>query len=162
MHLAVRLLLLGFVPLVGSAVRSQGEILAQSSLTSDQLVAQTNSARQAVGAPDVRLSPELTKAAEAKLQVMKESGHWGHQEVGSGSYVWSRIDAANYDYRLAGENLARGYSEASKVVDAWMASELHRANLLNPEFKDVGFAIGEMTIDGISQQVVVQIFGTRR
>lgn len=41
-------------------------------------------------------------------------------------------------YKTAGENIAKGYYSASSVVNGWMNSQGHRANILNPNFNKIG------------------------
>ncbi|HYD91953.1 MAG TPA: CAP domain-containing protein, partial [Flavobacterium sp.] len=67
----------------------------------------------------------------------------------------------------AGENLALQYTSSEEVQKAWMASPKHRANILNPNYEDVGYAIasGDFREAGSSQLyrgiIIVQLFGKR-
>ncbi|MCI0681674.1 MAG: CAP domain-containing protein [Gemmataceae bacterium] len=60
----------------------------------------------------------------------------------TGPTVSSRLDFAGYDNWLAyGENIAFGYTTAIAVMQGWMNSPGHRANILNPNFKEIGVAV---------------------
>ena len=51
-----------------------------------------------------------------------------------------RIDATGYLWSRLGENIAAGYPSVNAVVDGWIASDGHCANLLNPDLRDMGMA----------------------
>ena len=55
-----------------------------------------------------------------------------------GSNAGQRIDDTGYDWHTWGENIAYGYPNPARVVDAWMNSSGHRANILNPNFLHIG------------------------
>jgi len=55
-----------------------------------------------------------------------------------GSNAGQRIDDTGYDWHTWGENIAYGYPNPARVVDAWMNSSGHRANILNPNFVHIG------------------------
>jgi len=66
------------------------------------------------------------------------------QELGRGSRFRERVENHGYtDYRTIGENIAGGYGSAEDVVEAWLASDHHCANLMNPKFTEVGMALVE-------------------
>ncbi|HKX43869.1 MAG TPA: CAP domain-containing protein, partial [Burkholderiaceae bacterium] len=56
----------------------------------------------------------------------------------NGSTFSQRIDATGYSWSTAGENIAAGYSSVDAVMDGWIASPGHCANLMNPNFSEVG------------------------
>ncbi|HET9644516.1 MAG TPA: CAP domain-containing protein [Burkholderiaceae bacterium] len=57
-----------------------------------------------------------------------------------GSDPGQRMLAAGYNWSTWGENIAAGYPSVASVVDAWMASPGHCANIMNANFKDIGLA----------------------
>ncbi len=79
-----------------------------------------------------------------------------------GSYVWPRIEAAGYaPYLTLGENLAMDFNSAASVVDAWMNSPTHRANIVNEKFQDQGLAAIAGTYEPNHDTImVVSLFGT--
>ena len=75
-------------------------------------------------------------------------------------FVWA--ERRGYDYSAIGENLAAGYRGATSVVSGWMHSPGHRANILGPNFDEVGVAIADGSpVRNYSGPTVVAIYGTR-
>ncbi|HUD44317.1 MAG TPA: CAP domain-containing protein [Patescibacteria group bacterium] len=119
----------------------------------------TNLQREKNGLQPLVLNPELTNAAQAKAQNMFQEDYWAHFAP-DGTSPWTFIKNAGYDYVYAGENLARGYTTAPDVVNAWMASPGHKANILSPNYKDIGFAVMAGNLTGEDTVLVVQEFGS--
>ena len=90
---------------------------------------------------------------------MFEENYWAHYSP-SGKNPWGFIQSSGYKFTFAGENLARNFYTSEEVVAAWLASPSHRDNLLNPRFKDVGFAVVEGVLKGQKTTLVVQELGT--
>ena len=90
-------------------------------------------------APAVALgwSPLLTQAAEAHSQDMVARNFFSHTGS-SGSSLADRVNATGYAWSNLGENIAAGYPGIDKVMDGWIASDGHCANLMNPAFDQVG------------------------
>jgi hypothetical protein len=61
----------------------------------------------------------------------------------------------------AGENLARGFTTANDVVNAWMASPGHRENMLSKNYSDIGFSIRSGMLSGDDTVLVVEEFGSK-
>jgi uncharacterized protein YkwD len=75
---------------------------------------------------------------------------------------WNRVDQRGYYYREVGENLALGYRSADSVVDGWMHSPGHRANVLGARFREVGVAVSPVSpTSGYRGPTVVAIYGER-
>ncbi len=118
----------------------------------------TNKERQRAGQGELYENRALDKAAAAKLDNMFKENYWDH--VGpNGETAWDFIGDQEYQYEVAGENLARGFSSSSDVVRAWMASPTHKQNILNNRFQEIGLAIGSGKIHGSTTTVIVQLFG---
>jgi hypothetical protein len=75
---------------------------------------------------------------------------------------WYWFDEAGYAYKNAGENLASDYYDTKKVTDAWINSPLHRRNILNPKYTEIGVAIETGEYQGRKVAFVVQMFGSPR
>ena len=81
----------------------------------------------------------LAQAATGHSQDMATLDFFSH--TGSnGSTAAQRITAAGYAWRSMGENIAAGQQSVNQVVDGWIASPGHCANLLDPGFTQVGLA----------------------
>lgn len=63
-------------------------------------------------------------------------------------------------YAHAGENLAVHFTDSSEVVDAWMDSPSHRANIVNAQYAEIGVGTARGTFEGFETVFVVQLFGT--
>jgi uncharacterized protein YkwD len=79
----------------------------------------------------------LTQSSEVLSQDMVAHNFFSH--TGSdGSTLRSRVDATGYAWSSLGENIAGGYSGLEAVLSGWMASDGHCANLMDPNFNQVG------------------------
>ncbi len=125
----------------------------------EQLLAETNGKRQAQGVSPLILNPTLSLAAAKKAEDMFANGYWAHTSP-QGKTPWDFITSSGYTYSVAGENLAKNFTDSTGVVSAWMASQSHKENLLKPNYKDVGFAVVNGTLNGEETTLVVQMFGT--
>lgn len=121
----------------------------------DEVFRLTNEARKADGLPAFRRDARLDKAAGLFSRYMGEAGFFDH--VGpDGKTVEQREVAQGYRLQHWGENIAWGSYTPKQLVDGWMNSPRHRANILNPKFKDIG--IGIAVVNGKSY--MTQDFGT--
>ena len=120
---------------------SQSSVLgSKSDFSVTTLLSSTNAERLKKNQPALSLDPQLTAAAQAKAEDMARHDYWSHDSP-DGKTPWTFISAAGYQYQKAGENLAYGFSNASESVAGWMGSPEHRANILDPSYKNVGFGV---------------------
>lgn len=131
-----------------------------SNITVSDLLADTNKDRVVAGVGQLTLNSQLSNAAAAKAADMFANQYWAHTSP-QGRDPWSFIVAAGYNYLFAGENLARDFGDSAAVVNAWMNSPTHRDNLLNPRYKEVGFAVVNGKYGDHETTLVVQEFGAR-
>jgi uncharacterized protein YkwD len=104
------------------------------------VIARTNAERSAAGLAPVVAHPQLMAAALAHSQDQAASQRMTH--TGSdGSNAGDRIERAGYRWRTWAENVAMGYGSAGAVMDGWMGSAGHRANILNGNFVHIGVAV---------------------
>lgn len=137
-----------------------GSVLGQATdITQQRLLAVTNQERLKQGAGSLRLNTELDNAAQAKADDMFAQQYWAHTAP-NGVTPWQWFDQAGYKYEHAGENLAKGFSSTNGVVLAWMESPEHRKNLLDTQFRDVGFAVKQGILDGKETTIIVALYGT--
>jgi uncharacterized protein YkwD len=80
---------------------------------------------------------QLENAAQGHSTSMAENDYFSHTGL-DGSSPGDRISAAGYNWSSYGENIAAGYGDAQTVMDAWMASAGHCANLMNDRFTEMG------------------------
>lgn len=110
-----------------------------SEITPENIVNIVNRERQTRGITPLATNNQLQTAARNKSTDMIVRNYFNH--YAHGVTPWQFIRNQNYEYSIAGENLAMGFSSAESVVNAWMNSPSHRANILNPEFQDIGVGI---------------------
>lgn len=99
----------------------------------------------------------LDRSAQAKADDMAARGYFAHTGP-DGKDPWSWIDASGYDYQYAGENLAVRFVDSKDVVNAWMASPTHRANMVKAAYTEIGVGIAQGTYKGEMATFVVQHF----
>jgi uncharacterized protein YkwD len=81
----------------------------------------------------------LDEAALAHSQDMAQNNYFSHTSL-DGRTMSDRIDATGYAWRNVGENIAAGYGTVDAVMDGWIASPGHCANLMNPAFTEFAVA----------------------
>ncbi|MFH9618125.1 CAP domain-containing protein [Streptomyces pratensis] len=114
---------------------------ASPSSTSAQaaVLALVNQERAKVGCTPVTTSASLTALAQDLSEDMAARDFFGHTDP-DGATPWDRAEAAGVQ-GLGGENIARGQADAQAVMDAWMNSDGHRANILNCDYKTLGVGV---------------------
>lgn len=80
---------------------------------------------------------QLSRVARYKSQDMREHNYFSHTSPVYGS-PFQMIKNFGISYRSAGENIAKGYATPRAVVDGWMNSSGHRANILNASYTHIG------------------------
>ncbi|MEU2774284.1 CAP domain-containing protein [Streptomyces sp. NPDC007162] len=98
-----------------------------------------NQERTKVGCSPLSANSSLTGLAESFSADMAARNFFDHTDP-DGKTPWDRAAAAGIS-NLGGENIARGQATAQDVMDAWMNSEGHRANILNCDFKTLGVGV---------------------
>ena len=105
-----------------------------------------NEERSAAGIGPVRSNPKLAQAAAKHSNDMVQNGFFAHTSPGGATFI-DRISATGYMRGarswLVGENLVWGTGQLSTpagMVDAWMNSPPHRANLLRDRFREIGLS----------------------
>ncbi len=121
----------------------------------DEVIALVNTERAKEGCGAVSGNGLLAKAASDHSADMVARDYFSHTSP-DGTDPGARITAAGYRWSTYGENIAKGQQTAESVMDAWMNSEGHRANILNCAFKELG--VGR--VDSSGGPVWTQNFGT--
>jgi len=126
-----------------------------STISASRIIQLTNSSRSQNGLTSLRESSTLDRAAFAKAKDMVANDYFAHTGP-DGKRPWDWIKEAGYAYTLAGENLARDFSSAEATQNALMASESHKANILNPRYTEMGASV----VYGDDTVVMVMYFAT--
>ena len=128
-------------------------------LTVDGVFIETNRHRAENGVAPLRHEATLDLAAQAKLKDMFDRQYFAHASP-TGEGPAEVVAAAGYDYVVVGENLALGnFADDKELVQAWMDSPGHRANILSAGFTEIGIAVGRGTFEGRTTWIAVQEFG---
>ena len=102
-----------------------------------KVVELTNAERAKNGLSALQMDTQLMAAAREKSEDMKTNQYFSHTSPTFGS-PFDRLKALGISYQSAGENIAKGQQTAEEVVEAWMNSEGHRANILDANFTHIG------------------------
>lgn len=114
------------------------------------LLAQVNAARAKprmcgnqpyAAARPLKWNAALENAAQGHSRSMASGSYFSHQDP-NGDVARDRAQAAGYNGRQVGENIASGQGSPDKAMQGWLASPGHCANLMNPMFTQVGAAYG--------------------
>ncbi|MBA1274213.1 CAP domain-containing protein [Stutzerimonas azotifigens] len=153
-------------------------VLARPQLSSDlgdwqaagrELLAQVNGARAASrrcgkrtfdAAPELTWNAVLATTARGHSEDMAKQNYFGHQDLDGGN-VGTRASAQGYRWGRIGENIAAGQGSVKQAMAGWLASPGHCANIMNPDFTELGaaFAIDPRSDAGIYW---TQVFGKPR
>lgn len=142
--------------LEGSALHILG---FSSSITVDQVVSQINARRLGQGLAPFQYSQMLSQAAAGKAQDMFNNNYWAHISP-SGTTPWQFISGAGYSYTYAGENLAKDFSNTDRLMQAWMDSPTHKANIISDKYTETGIAVVAGNLQGTDTVLVVQMFAS--
>jgi uncharacterized protein YkwD len=111
-------------------------------------------------AKPLTLNDTLSRAALAHAADMAQYSHFSH-DGRDGSSPADRTSRAGYNWKAVGENIAAGQATPESVVDGWLKSPHHCANIMAPQFREMGIAY---YVNRTSQAGIywVQLFGARR
>ncbi|WP_406062581.1 CAP domain-containing protein [Streptomyces sp. NBC_01077] len=104
-----------------------------------EVVRLVNAERAKVGCSPVSADARLAALAGAFSSDMAARGFFDHTDP-SGATPWARAEKAGIS-GLGGENIARGQADAAAVMESWMNSDGHRANILNCDFTTLGVGV---------------------
>ncbi|MDP4009773.1 MAG: CAP domain-containing protein [Candidatus Shapirobacteria bacterium] len=130
-----------------------------SEITAAKVFYSTNLERQKNGLPPLHFRSLLANSAKNKTQDMFTHNYWAHTSP-EGKTPWDFFKSQNYEYTVAGENLAKDYYDTESMMTAWMQSPTHKENIVNPKYKEIGIGVADGVISGIKTTLVAQHFGT--
>ena len=133
-------------------------------LSPEEVVRYTNEFRSAHGLPPLTVNPALNAAAQARAVDMKTHRYFAHENPDTGEGPGEAIEAVGYAAKVSAENIAKGnWRSDQALVQGWIDSPGHRANILNPEVREIG--VGLLRDGGIAagrplaRLYAVQLFG---
>lgn len=144
-----------------SATTNTESVLAYAtSMSQSGLLQATNNYRAQNGLGPLLLNGQLNSSSQAKAQHMVDNNYWAHTAP-DGTEPWFFFGQAGYNYTTAGENLAYGFTTSEAVVDGWINSPSHRANIVG-SYADVGFGyVNGASYQGGNNTVVVAHYGSQ-
>ncbi|MFC8850855.1 CAP domain-containing protein, partial [Micromonospora sp. NPDC057141] len=110
------------------------------SAQAQEVVNLVNAERAKAGCSALKIDDKLMAAAQAHSQDQADNRKMSH-DGSDGSDVGDRLDRVGYAWRAYGENVAWNQQTPAAVMDAWMNSPGHRANILNCSFTEIGVGI---------------------
>ena len=118
----------------------------------------TNAERSNASVATLRVSAQLMQAAQLQADQMARLQRMEH-EISGAQYPKpaDRLAAVGYRWGTYGENIAMGQTTAAAVMDSWMHSSGHRANILNGAFREIGVGVAR---DSAGRPYYVQVFAT--
>jgi len=122
---------------VSSGSPNNASLTGTVSAYEKEVVTLTNKERTSRGLKPLTLDTKLSKMARDKSQDMANKNYFSHQSPTYGS-PFDMMKTYNISYTSAGENIAAGQKTPEDVVSAWMNSEGHRENILNPHYTAIG------------------------
>ncbi|MCP3988851.1 MAG: CAP domain-containing protein [Actinomycetia bacterium] len=105
-----------------------------------QILNLVNVERSSAGCGALTLNTQLNNAADAHSEDMAINDYFDHTGL-DGSKPWDRASAAGYQNSFIGENIAYGYRSSEAVMNGWMNSSGHRANILNCRYNHLGVGV---------------------
>lgn len=96
-----------------------------------------NIERSKAGLSELKMNSKLSDVARMKSQDMADKNYFSHTSPTYGS-PFDMMKKFGISYTTAGENIAKGYAGAEAVMNGWMNSPGHKANILNPKFGTLG------------------------
>lgn len=149
-RITIALFMLAAFPLVG---QEKADALK---LTEDEraIVENTNAERKKAGLAELKVDVRLMKAARSHAENMAKQDKLDHtlDEKTAGD----RVKDAGYRFGRTGENIAHNQRAPKEVVQSWMSSEGHKANMLHKDYVDIGVAVAK---NAKGERYWVQVFG---
>ncbi|MFL0584026.1 CAP domain-containing protein [Solibacillus silvestris] len=103
----------------------------------EQVVSLVNKERAQQGLAPLKIDWELARVAKYKSQDMHDKNYFSHTSPTYGS-PFDMMKQFGISYKAAGENIAKGQKSAAQVMDGWMNSSGHRANIMDAKFTHIG------------------------
>ena len=140
-----------FTPTVAASVSQD----VKYELLIKELSVLVNEAREEAGLEPLYLTPIVSTFAEKRA--VELSDYFSHVRPDGSSYK-TAITAAGVESNYTGENVATGYTTAKQVVQGWLGSKGHRANILNENFTQIGVGLEKNTGNRYGGYAWTQLF----
>lgn len=118
----------------------------------------TNELREKKGVPLLERETKLYDSSQIKADDMVARDYFDHVSP-DGQGLAYFLGRADYEYRVAGENLGMGFFQAEDLVNAWINSPTHYANLIDTDYDEIGIGLAMGEYEGMPTVYAVQHFG---
>ena len=149
--LTIKLIVFVFVVLLPIETFTMPDMLKSMG---DKIISQTNEVRNKLGIRSLEGEVLLFSSANAKSWDMVQNNYFEHVSP-TGRHLGDFLNDVNYDYSVAGENLAVGYHNADDMMKAWKNSPTHYANMIDKDFQDMGIGLVVGTYKGVANIIFV-------
>ncbi len=116
---------------------TQNDVVIENNSKASQILSLVNQERQARGLAKLTLDAKANKVAQVKAEDMAKKGYFSHTSPTYGS-PFEMLKYFGVSYKAAGENIAKGQKTAQSVMNGWMNSQGHKANILNSNYTKLG------------------------
>lgn len=106
-----------------------------------QVLDLVNVSRYRYKLPPLEWNERAAEVARKHSLDMDANGYFDHVSATTGSDPFDRLKQANIKYKMAGENIAAGYTDAIEAHESWMNSPGHRKNVLEKGFSQLGVGV---------------------
>lgn len=141
----------------GIARPTKVETSAEEAALAQAVVSRVNQERAAQGLQPLEASQPMSDLAWLHSKDMVVRGFFDHTNP-DGQDPFARAKAAGIGFLAFGENIAKGQVTADAVVDAWMKSAPHRANILSAEYTEVGVGVVLVAAGDSDETAWTQVF----
>lgn len=133
----------------------------EETIKPNEIIKFINIERNKFNLPEIKYNSNLMQLAEIRIIDMKKQLYFSHVNP-QGKNLKDFIKLVDYNYMIAGENLAMNYYNNEEVVQAWMESPTHRDNILRSNYNDIGISYGEVEINGKNKIIIAMILGRKK
>jgi len=126
-----------------------------------KLISLVNQARKKIGLSDVSSNEKLQETAKNRLKDMQKKKYFSHLSPDNKNIKFF-LQESNYKMILAGENLAKNFTNEEELNSAWLNSFLHRRIIMGPIYKDIGIASGWTEINQKNHYITVMVLGLEK
>lgn len=132
-----------------------------TSISASEIRSLTNNLRQTVGLNSLTGNSALARSAQMKAEDMASKSYFAHENP-QGQRLGYWLAVVGYDYQYAGENLAVGFETSGGTMNGWKNSPTHYANIIKPEYTEIGVGVANGVYNGEQVTFVVQHFGVQK
>ena len=118
-------------------INNSGVAVSTQKKMEDEVLVLVNKERAKNGLKALTMDENVRKVARIKSSDMSTKNYFSHTSPTYGS-PFDMLKSFGISYKSAGENIAQGYTTAEAVVNGWMNSSGHRANILNASYTKIG------------------------